>query len=83
MNEKDECKTEEESRPEFVTGEHLRFLDALRGSGQTNMFGAAPYIADLFDIPMPQARKILTYWMRTFTTRNRKSGNSNEEGEQS
>ena len=74
MNQKDECKTEEEPRPEFVTDEHLRFLDALRESGQTNMFGAAPYIADLFEIPMQQARKILTYWMRTFTTRKQKAG---------
>jgi hypothetical protein len=73
MNQKDECQTEEEPGPEFVTDEHLRFLNALRESGQTNMFGAAPYIADLFEIPMQQARKILTYWMRTFTTRKQKA----------
>ena len=83
MNQKDECKTEEEPRPEFVTDEHLRFLDALRESGKTNMFGAAPYIADLFEIPMQQARKILTYWMRTFTTRKQKGKTSNGEGEES
>jgi hypothetical protein len=83
MNEKDECKNEEEPRPEFVTDEHLRFLDALRESGQTNMFGAAPYIADLFEIPMQQARKILTYWMRTFTTRKQKGKTSNGKGEES
>lgn len=82
MNQKDECKTEEEPRPEFVTDEHLRFLDALRESGQTNMFGAALYIAYLFEVPMQQARKILTYWMRTFTTRRRKNGNSNGKGGQ-
>ena len=78
MSHKDECQTIEEPRPEFVTDEHLRFLDALRESGQTNMFGAAPYIADLFEIPMQQARNILTYWMRTFGTRKRESGVSNE-----
>jgi hypothetical protein len=83
MNQKDECKPEEEPRPEFVTDEHLRFLDALRESGEINMFGAAPHIADLFEIPMQQARKILTYWMRTFTTRKRKSANSNRKGKQS
>jgi hypothetical protein len=78
MNQKDKCKTEEEPRPEFVTDEHLRFLDALRESGQTNMFGAAPYIADLFEIPMQQARIILTYWMQTFGNRKRNSQNPND-----
>jgi hypothetical protein len=78
MNQKDKCKTEEEPRPEFVTDEHLRFLDALRESGQTNMFGAAPYIADLFEIPMQQARIILTYWMQTFGNRKRTSQNPND-----
>jgi hypothetical protein len=72
MNSEEKCKTEE-PRPEFVTDEHLRFLDALRESGQTNMFGAALYIADLFEISLQQARKILTYWMRTFGTRKQKA----------
>lgn len=58
-----------EMKPDFVKDEHLRFLDALRESGQTNMFGAAPYIAEMFEVPMNQARQILTYWMRTFGTR--------------
>ena len=62
----------DEPRPEFVTDEHLRFLDALRESGKINMFGAAPYIADFFDLPMEQARKILTYWMQTFKARKNK-----------
>ena len=83
MKSEENGKTEEKPRPEFVTDEHLRFLDALRESGQTNMFGAAPYIADLFEIPMQQARKILTYWMRTFTTRKQKGKTSNGEGEES
>ena len=78
MDTKDNGKTEKEPRPEFVTDEHLRFLDALRESGQTNMFGAAPYIADLFEIPMQQARKILTYWMRTFTARKQKAAPQTE-----
>ena len=59
----------EESRPEFVTDEHLQFLDQLRESGEINMFGAAPYIAEFFDLPMQQARKVLTYWMQTFKSR--------------
>jgi len=73
MNTEEKGKTVEGDRPEFVTDEHMRFLDALRESGQTNMFGAAPYLADLFEIPMQQARKVLTYWMRTFGTRKQKA----------
>lgn len=56
----------EEPRPEFVTDEHLRFLDELRESGEINMFGAAPYLADVFDLSQQEARKVLTYWMKTF-----------------
>jgi len=69
MNQKDECKTEEEARPEFVTDEHLQFLDELRESGEINMFGAAPYLSNIFDLSEQEARKALTYWMQTFGAR--------------
>jgi hypothetical protein len=59
----------EEPRPEFVTDEHLQFLDDLRESGETNMFGAAPYLSDVFELSKQEARKVLTYWMQTFGTR--------------
>ena len=36
-------------RPEFVTDEHLQFLDELRESGITNMWGGASYLSDDFD----------------------------------
>lgn len=32
------------NRPEIVTEEHLKFLDRLRESGATNMYGASPYL---------------------------------------
>ena len=57
MNQKDESKTEEEPRPEFVTDEHLLFLDELRESGEINMFGAAQNISGIFEISEQQARK--------------------------
>lgn len=54
-------------KPDFCTDEHLDFLDDLRESGETNMFGAAPYLFDYFtDISQEQARKIVGYWMQTF-----------------
>ena len=59
----------EEPRPEFVTDEHLRFLDELRESGEINLFGAAPYLSNIFDLSEQEARKTLTYWMQTFGTR--------------
>jgi hypothetical protein len=34
-----------------------------------NMFGAAPYLSDVFDLSQQEARKALTYWMQTFGTR--------------
>lgn len=46
--------------------EHKDFLDALRESGVTNMFGARPYIQEEFDLEAKEASAILVEWMRTF-----------------
>jgi len=57
-------------RPEYVTEEHLVFLDELRESGATNAFGAVPFIVDDFPtLTDAQAKAILLYWMNTFTER--------------
>jgi len=57
-------------RPEFVLEEHLRFLDFLRDSAVTNMFGATPYLQEIYpELTKLQARKVLTYWMKTFSER--------------
>jgi len=53
-------------RPDFVKEEHLVYLDDLKDSGGTNMFGAAPYLQKIFGVEKLTARKILTYWMETF-----------------
>ena len=50
--------------------EVFEYLDDLRESGITNMFGAAPYVADEFNIEKDEARKYLTEWMETFGKRN-------------
>jgi hypothetical protein len=66
------------TRPDFCTEEMLEFLDDLRESGATNMFGAAPYLADEFpDLAndcasfhsSPKAREVLGYWMHSFDER--------------
>ena len=54
------------SRPDYVTDEHLTFLDELRESGIINMFGARPYLKEVFELGEKESRNILQYWMKTF-----------------
>lgn len=49
----------------------LRYLDQLRTSGATNMFGAAPYVEKMFNVNKRDATKLLKYWMTTFGARKR------------
>jgi hypothetical protein len=58
-----------EIRPEGMTEEHFEYLDNLRESGRTNMFGAALYLTDEMDVPKLNARKFLAHWMETFQER--------------
>ena len=58
--------TEILTRPENCETEHLEYLDDLRESGITNMFGASPYLQEEFDLTQSQSRAILSYWMKTF-----------------
>ena len=46
--------------------EHKEYLDDLRESGITNMFGASPYLADAFGLDDKEAREILSEWMKSF-----------------
>ena len=45
------------------------FLDELRESGVTNMFGAAPYIVEEFGVTRQEAKDLLLNWMQTFEER--------------
>ncbi len=56
-------------RPESVTDGQLIYLDELRESGATNMYGAGSYLQDAFDIDKHEAREILMYWMHSFEER--------------
>lgn len=49
-----------------MTAEHKSFLDKLRKSGVTNMFGAAPYIQRQFGVNKADSRVILMEWMDSF-----------------
>ncbi len=45
------------------------FLDRLRESGRTNMFGAAPYVQNAFGLSQKEARQAVSSWMKTFGER--------------
>tara|TARA_R100000008_G_C3526101_1_gene136681 strand:+ start:424 stop:612 length:189 start_codon:yes stop_codon:yes gene_type:complete len=42
------------------------FLDQLRESGSTNMFGATPYIQKQFGITKYDAQRFLVNWMENY-----------------
>jgi hypothetical protein len=46
--------------------EIFQYLDALRESGVTNMYGASPYLQDRFDLSKREAREFLMKWMEQF-----------------
>lgn len=56
-----------------ATQAHLVFLDDLRASGVTNMFGAGSYLRDAFpELSRSEANEILSTWMKTFSQRHPK-----------
>jgi hypothetical protein len=48
------------------TKEYFDYLVALRDSGATNMWGAAPYLETEFGISRTEARKVLVAWIESF-----------------
>jgi hypothetical protein len=56
-------------RPKLVTDEHLHYLDDLRDSGATNMFGAGAYLEAEFGLLKMEAKHILAYWMDSYIER--------------
>jgi hypothetical protein len=53
--------------PDSVKEEYLDYLDELRESGDTNMYGAGPFLMEEFpDLSKAEARAIVSYWMQTF-----------------
>ena len=42
------------------------YLEELRRSGITNMFGAVPYLVNEFDLTQLEASAILSDWMRNY-----------------
>lgn len=46
--------------------EYFEYLDDLRESAVTNMFGACPYLRKEFGMDQKTAEDILSKWMETF-----------------
>lgn len=49
--------------------EYFEFLDGLRESGETNMYGARPYLIEAFGLSRREATEVLKEWMDTFKER--------------
>ena len=47
----------------------FEYLDALRDSGVTNMFGAGPYLQEAFGLSRYEAKDVVLAWMQTFRDR--------------
>lgn len=52
------------SRSEVI--EAFAYLDDLRESGETNMYGASPYLMRNLGLDKKDASKLLSGWMQTF-----------------
>ena len=50
----------------ITTNKYWIFLEQLRRSGVTNMYGAAPYIEEEFGVSSKEAKSILIDWMRNY-----------------
>lgn len=62
------------THPDFVIDEYLEYLDDLRESGQTKMFGAGPWLTKTFGLDRHEARAVLTYgWRRSTSATRRKT----------
>ena len=53
--------------------EYFDYLVELRDSGETNMWGAVPYLEMQFGISRSEARKILVAWIDSFSKMNTSS----------
>jgi hypothetical protein len=53
----------------MTTNKYWIFLEELRKSGVTNMFGAAPYLVEEFSLSIEEARNILVEWMENYNSK--------------
>jgi hypothetical protein len=51
---------------QYDISEYYTYLNTLRESGVTNMFGAGPYLEQEFGLDKRTAREIVISWMENF-----------------
>ncbi len=54
---------------EMLEDKHFKYLDQLRDSAVTNMYGARPYLMKEFGLTRIEAQSTLRKWMNTFEER--------------
>lgn len=57
---------------------YFEYLDDLRESAMTNMFGAGPYLQSAFGLSKSEAQDILFQWMDTSEEREARKEQANE-----
>ena len=55
--------------PDNFTKKVFTYLDVLRETGVTNMYGAGSWIENAFDVDRKESGKLLSEWMRTIAER--------------
>ena len=50
----------------MIDNKYWIYLEELRKSGVTNMFGATPYLMNEFNLDEKEAAKILADWMHNY-----------------
>lgn len=50
----------------MTNNKHWIFLEKLRRSGITNMYGAAPYLQEVFGMSKKEAVGVLVDWMENY-----------------
>lgn len=63
---------EQTERPAIATDEILEYLDELRESGVTNMYGAGSYLEAEFCLSVEESTTVLLYWMHSFSERHQR-----------
>jgi hypothetical protein len=66
-------QTKKLALPAACTDAHLLYLDDLRESGATNMWGACSFLERAYpNLDRKDSNAILDYWMDSFTARHNK-----------
>lgn len=49
-----------------MQAEYFKYLEELRNSGVTNMFGAGEFLEEAFGLEKQEAQRVLIEWMKSY-----------------